>query len=341
MNSRRKPRVVIPSKFDDLILVFQSIMPNCEEGLVPRLPGDVEPDHAFLRTIFESGPVGFGDGGSDLAVSLNNDAIAAQEASENFYASRDVHLANLTEQLRALRDYFFALESDNLNSLGKYGYTVLQRGSRGDQKPEVVIPTNTSSLIDLGRRVSTVLGTMFSDVEADPNYDAFVAMYVATGNNPTGESMGDSIDGATNDHIQGRSKSEESQNAIARRDVQAEGIRKSLRKIRDYCFAVTSDDFGRVSEIGFEVIQTGSPDPDPDDPYTPEQKGDGYTNIENSSCNDGGTVNNNCVVNTFGADSVEYWLVLEVNEGFDPIPATSSLLDIAAVAGLPPESEGM
>ena len=324
MNSRRKPRVVIPSKFSDLVVVHGIVLNLATDGMVPVPPNGVPVAHQYLIDL-AAGPNG--NAASAAAVGFNDTAVLKREESENAYSDRDDQIEFIREILRSLRDYFFALHSNDLNTIGRYGFTVIQRNSFGDQKPEVELPSSASAILDLARRVDATVKSAFA-VGDDGIVDSFV--YSAT--NQTGVMLFDAITSANEFHIIGRTASEASQIATARRNTEAAKLTKFLRSARDFAFAVTTDDFGRVSELGFEVYQSTAAPSDGDDGPTQAELSAAYTSIEQSPCNVNGLVDNTCVLETFGPSSVEWYLVETVHDGAPEPGTTSSILDLASAA---------
>ena len=251
--------------------LFRLVMSRCEEGAAPSNADGGPGNHPSLVAIFNSSD---GDGLADLADQKHLDALQSQESSENSLAQRNAELARIREALQQLRDYFFTLHPDNFALIGTYGFTVLQGRARGDDKPRVVMPENYEKLTALASRIATVLAERFSDDAAAEGYDAFVASFVHNGSALGGEAISVVIESARSLHDAYRSASEASQIGFAARNELAARMRKTLRRVRDYGFAVTAPNYERVGELRFDVIQSGPSNTEDNDEPGGEPGGD-------------------------------------------------------------------
>ena len=335
----RKQKVVFPNKFGALVQLVRTVLVNSLPGLLPTKADGSDGAHPFLTNLHAQNATL-----ADDAVAENDKATLARENSQVKVGERDALARIITEQLRLLRDFLFSHYSDDFRKVGSLGFEVIQTKVRGASKPDVIIAGNFGSLIELSRLVYSQCLEQFpagtqSFIDDNiyggsaPAGDDPDGVGQATGAAGGGMSYADLKENADNAELlarEARVLREQSQVHIGNRNRMRTEMYAFLRSARDYAFTVTADDYSRVGQLGFEVVETSAIQVINDNEIETALAA-AYRNILHSDCNENGVVNTACICGEFGVLSDECVLVTETD---NTSTGTVQILDVAVNAGL-------
>lgn len=119
MPSEKKPRVLIPTNFDALMTVAESVLTKISGAEVNDL-GQVQTSYTALFAIYELMDEAKNAANAANVAKLNAEALAKTKTSE-----RNIKVEELVGLLRDVRDMGFVEFQNDYNLLGLWGFTVI------------------------------------------------------------------------------------------------------------------------------------------------------------------------------------------------------------------------
>jgi len=224
--NRRKPKVVIPTNFDQLIATALRVVAALQSGL--SIAGNRLAQQAGLLSV-----------GCSQAKSLNDERVALSESSQRARQLRDDANSELYDVLAQARDFANATrEPGETSGAGRIGFRV----SESNGSVAVAIPGNPDEFIALAERV---IG-----LTADEDDEILVGLRNRM------QSLVQSSADQQNAAIMQR---ESSQRLLSRRNEISSTITDMLRRIRDVGFGIAGPhNYESLSTMGFVVQSTAT-----------------------------------------------------------------------------------